>query len=105
MQTVTALKRVIAHSRHIQHRSLANYTPQSLRELGDGLSSGRRDCLARAITLIESTRKDHKEQSVELLDYLAKLNAEKKSNSSKFAHGKTIRIGIAGKFLIMEFDS
>lgn len=61
-------------------------------DLAVGIQQGKRDCLARAITLIESTRPDHKEQAIHLLDYLAKNKYERKY----FGGFNTLRLGIAG---------
>jgi len=55
-----------------------------LDELEDGVRSGDRRALARAITLVESTRLDHRAQAVELLDRLV----------DRF--GSAIRVGISG---------
>jgi LAO/AO transport system kinase len=52
--------------------------------LADGVSAGDRALLARAITLIESTRADHQEVAQELLQRLLSKT------------GKAIRIGITG---------
>jgi LAO/AO transport system kinase len=60
--------------------------------LAAGILSGERHCLARAITLIESSKKEHRTQAKYLLEYLAK------SSNASHAHMKTptLRIGIAG---------
>jgi len=55
-----------------------------LDELEDGVRSGDRRALARAITLVESTRVDHRAQAVELLDRLVD------------AIGGSLRVGISG---------
>ena len=44
--------------------------PSTLDELDAGVRAGDRRALARAITLVESTRDDHRDQAVELLDRL-----------------------------------
>jgi len=54
------------------------------RQLAEQIRSGKRRALSRAITLVESTRKDHRAAAVELLQMLAP-NA-----------GGAIRIGISG---------
>jgi LAO/AO transport system kinase len=53
-------------------------------ELADEVRAGNRGALARAITLVESTRVDHREEAVELLDTLMP------------ATGNAVRIGITG---------
>jgi LAO/AO transport system kinase len=53
-------------------------------ELAEEVRAGNRGALARAITLVESTRADHREQAVELLDALMP------------ATGNAVRIGITG---------
>lgn len=53
-------------------------------ELGDALRRGDRRSLARAITLAESTRVDHREEAVALLDELLP------------ATGGSVRVGISG---------
>ncbi len=64
---------------------MAARTPEQLPEkLAQGVLAGQRRALARAITLIESTRADHREQAVRLLELL-----------SPHAGGAT-RIGISG---------
>ena len=66
-------------------------TPENLK-LAEGVLSGDRSALARSITLIESTRRDHQDQSEYMLDYLGK-NA---TNKRTFQNNRTFRIGIAG---------
>ncbi len=53
-------------------------------KLAGGVRDGNRRALARAITLVESTRKDHREVAIELLELLATDRP------------RTIRIGISG---------
>jgi LAO/AO transport system kinase len=53
-------------------------------ELGDALRRGDRRSLARAITLAESTRPDHREEAVALLDELLPTT------------GRSVRVGISG---------
>ncbi|MES9938635.1 MAG: methylmalonyl Co-A mutase-associated GTPase MeaB [Sedimenticola sp.] len=55
-----------------------------IEELAQQLLAGNRRALSRAITLVESTRSDHREQAVELLKRVAPHS------------GKAIRIGISG---------
>ncbi len=62
------------------------------RILYDGIRSSRRECLARAITLIESSNKSHQQQAAILLDHLA---AERYSRTNR-KHQHTLRIGVAG---------
>lgn len=73
----------------------SNYTLNNVETLGNRLISGHRDALAKSITLIESTRQDHREYAVKLLDYLSTIR-HKTSPSDKFYNGQTLRIGIAG---------
>ncbi|RKF16438.1 methylmalonyl Co-A mutase-associated GTPase MeaB [Roseovarius spongiae] len=53
-------------------------------ELGEGIARGDRRALARAITLVESSRADHREQAAELLESLR--------NSGREA----LRVGLSG---------
>lgn len=53
-------------------------------QLGAALIAGNRRALAKAITLIESTRAEHREQAAELLDVLLPHT------------GKSLRLGISG---------
>ena len=53
-------------------------------ELADAIRAGDRRSLARAITLVESTRPDHREEAVALLDKLLP------------ATGGSVRVGISG---------
>src|SRR6188472_250749 len=53
-------------------------------ELADAVRAGDRRALARAITLVESTRADHRDDAVELLDALMP------------ATGEATRVGISG---------
>ncbi len=62
------------------------------RILYDGIRSSKRECLARAITLIESSNKSHQQQAAILLDHLA---AEQYSSTNR-KHQHTLRIGVAG---------
>ena len=55
-----------------------------VRELADGLRDGDRRSLGRAITLVESTRPDHRAQAVELLELVLPDT------------GGSIRLGISG---------
>jgi LAO/AO transport system kinase len=60
---------------------------QATKLLFDGIKSHRRDSLAKAITLIESSNRDHQLQATLLLQALAKQEE---------GHAKTLRLGIAG---------
>ncbi len=53
-------------------------------ELGERIMQGERRALARAITLVESIRADHREQASELLSYLAQSGRQ------------SLRIGLSG---------
>lgn len=53
--------------------------------LADGIRSGNRRALARAITLVESTRADHREQALAMLDALRRQQKR-----------ETLRIGLSG---------
>ena len=53
-------------------------------DLGDAVRAGDRRSLARAIKLVESTRPDHREEAVALLDELLP------------ATGGAVRVGISG---------
>ena len=53
-------------------------------QLADGLLAGNRRALAKAITLIESTRPEHRQRAQKLLDTLLPHS------------GRSIRIGISG---------
>jgi len=86
--------------------------------LADGLIDRQRHCLARCITLTESSRDDHKEQAALLMDYVMKKSYENKKRGKApapaaaaaasgtanaepalpplFTSGKTMRLGIAG---------
>lgn len=55
-----------------------------LQTLADGVRSGRRAALSRAITLVESTRDDHRRTAAQLLDRLAPET------------GGAVRIGLSG---------
>ena len=57
-----------------------------------GLVNGRRECLAKSITLIESSRKDHQTQAQQLL---SNLNIDR-SKIKQFQYNQTLRLGIAG---------
>ncbi|MFT3888048.1 MAG: methylmalonyl Co-A mutase-associated GTPase MeaB [Arachnia sp.] len=56
----------------------------SVPELVDGIEAGSRGHIARAITLVESTKPAHREQAHELLQLLAPLT------------GKAFRVGVSG---------
>jgi len=62
---------------------------QNTRVLFEGIKAKRRDCLARAITLIESSNPAHQQQASYLLQNLASEGYTKMDE-------KTLRIGIAG---------
>ena len=59
-------------------------SPQDVAALADAVLAGDRRALARAITLIESTRRDHRAQSGALLEQLMSHT------------GRSIRVGISG---------
>ena len=59
-------------------------TGQTADALAEAITAGNRRALARAITLIESTRADHREQALTLLDRLTPRA------------GNAVRIGISG---------
>lgn len=84
--------------------------PQTL-SLADSLLSSERVGLSKSITLVESSRKDHKEQAAHLIDYVLEEkfkqhNAMRKKSPSEnddkadggrlFPKHQTLRIGIAG---------
>lgn len=56
----------------------------AIRELADEVRAGKRRALAKAITLVESTRKDHREQAHALVEALLP------------ATGKALRVGLSG---------
>ncbi|CAG8634051.1 7117_t:CDS:10 [Paraglomus brasilianum] len=61
--------------------------------LYEGIRNGDRHSLAKAITLVESTRRDHKFQSEQLLSTI--LNKAPVSTRSR-SHHSTLRIGLSG---------
>ena len=93
--------------RFISSSAAQTLTPDNL-ILADGLLDGKRYCLARCITLTESSRDDHKEQAALLMDYVMRKHSDSKTshnsaNGNKhgtapplFTSGKTMRLGIAG---------
>ena len=58
---------------------------QDTQDLADRIAKGDRRALARAVTLIESTRTDHRKQAVELLEQLRRLSPR-----------EALRIGLSG---------
>ncbi len=68
--------------------------------LATGLLDGQRYCLARSITLTESSRHDHKEQAALLMDYVMQERSDSTNCDTSvnplFTTGKTMRLGIAG---------
>jgi len=61
-------------------------------DLAPGIIAGERRALARAITLIESRRSDHRVRAVALLDDLAQARAQAGGQTS----GQALRIGLSG---------
>lgn len=61
-------------------------------QLAKGILSGDRACLARAITLMESSRSDHREQADLLQQYLLSNRRMQPSNWAS----PSFRIGVAG---------
>lgn len=68
-------------------------------ELLDSLTTGNRRALSRAITLIESTRPDHREQAVELLSQLPPRQALRIGMSGTPGVGKSTFIEAFGTML------
>ncbi len=64
-------------------RSPADKTPDPVK-LAEAVFAGDRRALARAVTLVESSRKDHQIRAAELMEHLSPLS------------GTSIRIGISG---------
>lgn len=62
-------------------------------KLAQGILSRKRDCLARAITLIESSRFDHQIEANHLLNF---ISIRKQTAVKAFAKHNTFRLGIAG---------
>lgn len=62
--------------------------------LFEGLIVGKRDCLSRAITLIESSLHEHKVQSQVLLQRI--IESKHRRNYFNLANTHTLRIGITG---------
>src|SRR5690348_14828676 len=60
---------------------------QSTKLLIDGIKAHKREALARAITLIESSNREHQNQATLLLQDLIK---------SRGSHANSLRLGIAG---------
>ena len=67
---------------------------ETTKNLGINLIAGSRVSLAKSITLIESSRPDHKEQASLLLNYVAENRSQ--ADPKKFNFGNTLRLGIAG---------
>lgn len=65
------------------------YSSKKVEVLAAGLAAGRRDSLAKAITLIESQRDDHREEAEWLLDMLRPSDKQRPLPY-------TLRIGVAG---------
>lgn len=72
----------------------------SAEEILDGILKGRREALAKGITLTESTRQDHKEEAHKLLS-LTLEHLKKKQNKPTFRIGLTGSPG-AGKSTLIE---
>src|SRR5690606_41279548 len=68
-------------------------------ELLDSLTKGNRRALSRAITLIESTRPDHRKQAVELLSQLPPRQALRIGMSGTPGVGKSTFIEAFGTML------
>lgn len=60
----------------------------AVKDIFAGICNGRRDALAKAITLVESTRKDHKVDARQLLAMLSSLK--------KPTFARSLRLGVAG---------
>ncbi|OZJ04994.1 hypothetical protein BZG36_02112 [Bifiguratus adelaidae] len=77
-------------------RPQAKKTSPTVQELYEKLVHGDRYALSRAITLVESSRKDHREQSEALLSLILarqrQMNTEQKTVQGK----PTFRIGLSG---------
>lgn len=82
------------YSTTLQSQSEVSMTAAT-KSLAAGIACGRRDALARAITLIESTRADHKAQSALLMNWLTQNRCEF-SKKDAFSGGSTLRLGVAG---------
>jgi LAO/AO transport system kinase len=87
----------LAQYHHLSTTATSTTASSTLSEknthLAEELLQGNRASLAKAITLIESSRSDHQHQADLLLGYLAK---QCKNSSQRFQHGKTLRLGFAG---------
>lgn len=70
--------------------STASMTESTL-HLANGILSSKRDCLAKSITLIESTNKVHRMQAKFLLEHLAQHGTVGSKDGKP-----TLRLGIAG---------
>jgi LAO/AO transport system kinase len=68
---------------------------EQTKALVSGILNGQRDSLAKAITLVESTREDHKQQAVLLMNSLVKAKS-RSHRSTSFSLGNTLRLGVAG---------
>jgi LAO/AO transport system kinase len=87
------LKRGLIFAFRSGQRNFSAKLSEKNKALADGILSGDRSALARSITLIESTRLDHQDQSELMLDYLGAICENKKRG---FQNNRTFRIGIAG---------
>lgn len=82
----------------IQRRSLSLMSKTTL-DLAISVMEGSRSALAKSITLVESTRDDHREQAALMLNYIA-ANKHKFANilpnEKRLYNQQTLRLGIAG---------
>ena len=73
--------------REVQTSALSEYSLS----LAQGIKEGQRHSLAKAITMIESSKKEHRLQAGHLLEHLAQSGTLKIHDAAP-----TLRIGIAG---------
>ena len=86
-------------STEVQGQSAPAFGRGRMTELLDSLMTGNRRALSRAITLIESTRPDHREQAVELLSQLPPRQALRIGMSGTPGVGKSTFIEAFGTML------
>ncbi|KAI9365491.1 P-loop containing nucleoside triphosphate hydrolase protein [Zopfochytrium polystomum] len=81
------------------HRRFSTTSHISAQDLYESLSTGDRLSLAKAITLVESTRHDHKVEAKTLLELLLQ-DSRRPKTTRRIVHGEkfntTFRIGLSG---------
>eukprot|EP00607_Mallomonas_marina_P008119 CAMPEP_0182424126 /NCGR_PEP_ID=MMETSP1167-20130531/10280_1 /TAXON_ID=2988 /ORGANISM="Mallomonas Sp, Strain CCMP3275" /LENGTH=344 /DNA_ID=CAMNT_0024603681 /DNA_START=336 /DNA_END=1370 /DNA_ORIENTATION=+ len=67
-----------------------------IKSLASGIAKGDHGCLAKAITLAESSRADHRDEVQSILNEIVKMRKEQCPSTDSLSSSSSLRIGVTG---------